>query len=277
MSSILIVDDEPGFREMLTEHLAMEGYQVHSADSGEAGIERMRAQPPDLVLLDVNLPGMDGYEVCSHMQADSELSHVPVIMLTARTRTGDLVSAYETGVDDFVTKPFDVDELLIRIRAQLSHLYHEQVSDLTGLPGSEAVEEQLARRRLAPERWCVLHAGISSLRVYNEAYSFTDGDNLIRLASDALRDAIELCDDRDAFLGHLGGSSFVAIVSGERVDCVGARAAAYFDEHVQQHYTQTDRSRGYVVALDRDGRAKQWPLARLELQTARQLDEVTRV
>lgn len=267
MSSILIIDDEHGFLDMLSEHLAMEGYRVRAVETGEEGMELMYTAPPDLVLLDVMLPGVDGYEVCTRMQADPVLSRIPVIMLTARTEVGDAVSAYETGVDDFVTKPFDIDELLIRIRAQLHHLHHEQVSDLTGLPGSEAVEEELDRRLRSEERWTVVYADISNLRVYNEAYSFTEGDNLIRLASQALQNAITQCGDTGAFLGHISGANFVVIVSEQLDTCIRERASSHFSEQVQQYYSQLDRSRGYIVALDRDGQVKRWPLAQLSFDS----------
>lgn len=263
MSKILIIDDEPGILELLSEHLTMEGYEVETADSGEAGMQRMQAEQPDLVLLDVMLPGMDGYDVCQLMQADLTLSQIPVIMLTARTMTGDLVNAYETGADDFVTKPFDLDELLIRVRAQLHHLYHEQVSDLTGLPGSEAVEAELARRLESVGDWVVLYVDISNLRVYNEAYSFTDGDNLIRLAAESLHTATSECEDPDAFLGHVSGANFVVLVTKRALDCVRERAQSRFVDRALQYYSQSDREHDYLVALDHDGRPKHWSLPAL--------------
>ncbi len=269
MSSILIIDDEHGFLDMLSEHLLMGGYVVRAADTGEKGLELMRAEAPDLVLLDVMLPGMDGYEVCTQMQSDPVLKQIPVIMLTARSKVGDIASAYETGADEYVTKPFDTDELLIRIRAQLQHLYREHVSDLTGLPGGEAVEEELSRRLRSGESWVVIHADVSNLRVYNETYSFTEGDNLIRLASDTLSGAIHACGDEEALLGHLSGAHFVAIVSEHLEECIRDHAGTHFSEQVQHYYSQSDRSRGYVVALDRDGMPKQWPLAGLHFESNR--------
>ncbi len=268
MSRILIVDDEPGIVEILSEHLALEGYDVAAASSGEAALELMQRSQPDLVILDVMLPGMDGYEVCTRMQVNPDLSQVPVIMLTARTLTDDLVSGYERGADDYITKPCDLDELLIRIRAQLHHLYREQVSDLTGLPGSQAVEEELASRSHQPERWVGLYADIQNLRIYNEVYSFSDGDSVIRAAAHALKSAISECGCEHSFAGHLGGGSFVVIVPRGTEAYVQRRAQECFAEDAQQLFSQPDRERGYLIALDRDGRAKQWSLPELTFDLA---------
>ncbi|MEJ7654486.1 MAG: response regulator, partial [Chloroflexia bacterium] len=221
-----------------------------------------------LVILDVMLPGIDGYEVCARMQADPALSQVPVIMLTARSMTDDLVVAYETGANDYVTKPCDIDELLIRIRAQLHHLYHEQVSDLTGLPGSEAVEDELRRRSSGADEWAVCYIDVTNLRVYNEAYSFSEGDALIRVASRAIRAAVAEFSPDDSFIGHLGGANFVAVAPPDVAAQIQAYAQERFTDDVQQYLLITDRERGYMIALDHDGRAKRWTLPSLGFDKA---------
>src|SRR6476619_8269018 len=143
MSKILIVDDEPTIVELLEEHLRSEGYETNHAYSGEEALQLLDSDVPDLVILDLMLPGMDGYEVCRLMQKDARLNHIPVIMLTARSAVPNKVLGYQRGADDYVVKPFDPDELSVRVRAQLHHLYHDNVDELTGLPGSQAVENAL--------------------------------------------------------------------------------------------------------------------------------------
>src|SRR5215210_388359 len=136
MSKILIVDDEPTIVELLEEHLQSEGYDTMHAYSGEEALQVLEKNTPDLVILDLMLPGMDGYEVCRLMQLNPRLNHIPVIMLTARSAVHNRVLGYQRGADDYVVKPFDPDELSVRVRAQLHHVYHDAVSELTGLPGS---------------------------------------------------------------------------------------------------------------------------------------------
>ena len=114
---ILVVDDEPQIRRVMRSALTAEGYEVHDAKTGEAALEELRKERYDLVLLDVNMPGMDGLETCKTIRASSE---VAVIMLTVReTAKQDKIAALDAGADDYVTKPFSMPELLARIRASL--------------------------------------------------------------------------------------------------------------------------------------------------------------
>ncbi|HEV2385621.1 MAG TPA: response regulator transcription factor [Candidatus Acidoferrales bacterium] len=115
-AAILVVDDEPQIRRVMRTTLAAGGYAVREARSGEEALEQVRGKPPDLVLLDVNMPGMDGLETCREIR---ERSDVPIIMLTVRGGERDKVKALDAGADDYVVKPFGIEELLARIRAAL--------------------------------------------------------------------------------------------------------------------------------------------------------------
>src|SRR5690242_19536906 len=189
MSKILIVDDEPTIVELLEEHLRSEGYDTVHAYSGEKALQLLEGDIPDLVLLDLMLPGMDGYEVCRLMQRDSRLNHIPVIMLTARSAVPNKVMGYERGADDYVVKPFDPDELSVRVRAQLHHLYHEQTSELTGLPGSQTVEDKIQERTKNGLPWAIMYVDIENFTVFNESYSYLEGDELIKTAARVLQKA----------------------------------------------------------------------------------------
>jgi two-component system KDP operon response regulator KdpE len=113
---ILIVDDEPRIRRIMRTTLASEGYEVDEAKTGEAALEKVREFRPDLVLLDVNMPGMGGLAACRAIRADTSIA---IVMLTVRNAEADKVQALDAGADDFVTKPFSTPELLARIRATL--------------------------------------------------------------------------------------------------------------------------------------------------------------
>ncbi len=264
MSKILVVDDESSIVELVEENLAMEGYETSHAYSGEEALELMRHAQPDLVLLDVMMPGMDGYEVSRQMQADPQLNHIPIIMLTARSAIPDKVMGYSRGVDDYVTKPFDSDELLVRVRAQLHHLYHEDVSDITGLPGSKAVEDALKQRTSdASKPWNIVYIDIERFTIYNENYSFLEGDELIKATASLLREAVRERSNPDDFLGHVGGDNFVFITTPDRVKGICELAAAKFNAIIPQYYTASDRNQGYVLAMSHDGQVEQSPLAEL--------------
>jgi two-component system KDP operon response regulator KdpE len=146
---ILVVDDEPQIRRVMRSALTGQGYSVAEARSGEEALEKLREEPADLVLLDVNLPAMSGLEACRAVRATSD---VPVIMLTVRNSEKDKVEALDAGADDYVTKPFSTPELLARIRAALRRAPAAQL--FTGLPiriGEVEIDFQ-ARRITSGER-----------------------------------------------------------------------------------------------------------------------------
>jgi diguanylate cyclase (GGDEF)-like protein len=254
MSKILIVDDEPTIVELLEEHLRSEGYETTRAYSGEEALQILESDVPDLVLLDLMLPGMDGYEVCRLMQRDARLNHVPVIMLTARSAVPNKVLGYQRGADDYVVKPFDPEELSVRVRAQLNHLYHEDVSELTGLPGSQGVEDAIARRLAdTSQPWKIIYADIENFGVFNETYSFLEGDEMVKLAARVLREALDAAGGAGDFLGHVGGDQFAAITTPDRAEAVQRRASQQFAEQSSQFYSPADRDQEYMVSINHQG------------------------
>jgi two-component system phosphate regulon response regulator PhoB len=116
---VLIIEDEENILELVTYNLKKEGYRVEGATSGEDGLERLKSHMPDLVLLDLMLPGMDGLEVCRRIKTDSSVAHVAILMLTAKSEEADVVTGLELGADDYITKPFSPRVLVARIRAVL--------------------------------------------------------------------------------------------------------------------------------------------------------------
>ncbi len=118
-SRVLIVEDEPDIRELVVHHLKREGYQVSVAASGEEALRQVQASPPDLVLLDLMMPAMNGLEVCRRLRQDPVTASLPIVMLTAKGDEVDRVLGLEIGADDYVVKPFSPKELLARVRAVL--------------------------------------------------------------------------------------------------------------------------------------------------------------
>jgi DNA-binding response OmpR family regulator len=117
---ILVVDDEPDLVETVRYPLEMEGYQVLVAYNGEDGLNQARKDGPDLIILDLMLPKLDGYKVCRLLKFDERYKHIPVLMLTAKTQEKDRLLGKETGADDYMTKPFDIDKLLEKVKFYLS-------------------------------------------------------------------------------------------------------------------------------------------------------------
>lgn len=264
MSKILVVDDEPLIVEMIEDTLSTEGYAISKAYSGEEALTMVESDPPDLVLLDLMLPGMDGYEVCRQMQRDARFSHIPVIMLTAKSAVADRVSGYERGADDYITKPFEPEELLIRVRAQIRYRYREDHSELTGLPGNEAVKAAIEERTASPdEEWSIVYVDIERFTAYNEAYSFMEGDELIQQAGKALKQAVEEQGNSDDFVGHIGGDDFAVLTTPDKSKAITERATAIFNKVIPDHFNATDRANGYFSFLNHAGQTVQLPLVEL--------------
>ncbi len=264
MSKILVVDDEPLIVEMVEESLSEEGYTIVKAYSGEQALEKLEHELPDLVILDLMLPGMDGYEVCRQMQRDARFNHIPVIMLTAKTGVGDRVAGYDQGADDYITKPFETDELLRRVRAQLQHLRKDDYSELTSLPGPKTSQYQIEERTSDPdEYWTIVYADIEHLSAYNEVYSFAEGDELIRQAATCLRRATQERGSQSDFVGHIGGDDFVILTTPDKSAGIAERAAALFNQIVPDHFNPKDRANHYFTFLNHAGESVQVPLVSL--------------
>ena len=118
---ILVVDDEPDLLMLLEEHLSQEGFQVLTASAGMQAISKARAEQPDLILLDVMMPGVSGFDVCNILQDFPETAEIPIIFLTAITETKRKVMGLNLGADDYITKPFDLRELTARVLAAMRH------------------------------------------------------------------------------------------------------------------------------------------------------------
>ena len=265
MSRILIVDDEPTIVELLEEHLQSEGYDTEHAYSGEEALQALNKVTPDLVILDLMLPGMDGYEVCRLMQQDPRFNHIPVIMLTARSSVPNKVLGYQRGADDYIVKPFDPDELSVRVRAQLHHLYHDNSSELTGLPGMRIIEDKIRAVNAGDGRdWAIVYANIGGFTAYNEAYSYVEGDDMIKVAAQSLQQALKEVGAPSDFLGHIGGDKFVIITAPERVQAITATAQRHFHEATQDFYNPTDREQGYIVTINHEGLLAHVPLCSLD-------------
>jgi len=162
---ILVVDDEEDILELVSYNLTKAGYRVTRATSGEDAIKAARSKLPDLVLLDLMLPGVDGLEVCNTLKRDSRTANIPVVMLTARGEEADIVSGLELGADDYITKPFSPRVMLARIKAVLRRKTKApaedraiiKLKDLVIHPGRHEVTVRSKRVDLTSTEFRILH------------------------------------------------------------------------------------------------------------------------
>ncbi len=266
---ILVVDDEPHIRKILQFLLEQEGFQVTPAENGEVALEKLKTFTPDLILLDVMMPRMDGFTVLQHLRDNFQTSWIPVIMLTAKGESSEKVRGLKGGANDYLTKPFNHDELMLRMRNMLDWSQAQRdANPLTGLPGNRAIEQEVQRRLQAQAPFSFLYLDIDNFKGFNDYYGYSRGDEAINFLARLLRRCSQEAGDPGDFIGHIGGDDFVAITTPEKSEQLGQRLIDEFDAGVIELYDPEDRERGYVKVRNRAGVDRTLPLISLTVALA---------
>ncbi len=262
--SVLIVDDDADIRRFLGLTLRHDGFEVHEAIDADDALATARRVEPDVILLDIMMPGVDGYEVCRRLRTDPRTQELPVILLTAKGRAEDKIRGLDVGADDYVVKPFDPEELMARVNSVLRRSRSlRDVSPLTGLPGNQRIDAELRKLVAEPgEGFAVLYADLDDFKAFNDHYGFMRGDEVLRYTAEVIQGSLERHPSPRNFLGHLGGDDFIGVTMPELADDVCAEIVARFDRGVLEFYDPEDRDRGYVETVDRYGdRRRAGPVA----------------
>lgn len=265
---VLVVDDDPVLLKMVQTFLTSsdDPYEVLLANSGQEALEIARTEIPDLVLLDLMMPEMDGIEVCVRLRQSRSTYLIPVIMLTASALHDHRLEALRTGVDDYLSKPFDPEELEVRIQSLIRRIRMSRASNpLTGLPGNLAIEHELNQRLARHERLACCYLDIDNFKAFNDHYGFEKGDECIRLVAEVLIEAVEEAGESQDFLGHIGGDDFILITELERVEKLLKLVLSKFDERVRLLYSEQDRERGWIEVLNRQKESTRFPIATLSI------------
>jgi diguanylate cyclase (GGDEF)-like protein len=271
--TILVVEDEPDILAFIETTLQLEGFKVIGATDGLQAFERAVTASPDLVLLDVMIPHMDGYEVCQRLRADSRTRNVSIIMLTAKSLPADKVVGLTAGADDYIGKPFDPVELVARIKSQLRRARDlRAVSPVTGLPGNAQIEHEIHRRLSGGDRIAVTYADLDNFKAYNDRYGYLRGDEAIMSTAEVLRSAFSAWDD--CFLGHIGGDDFVCVSTARDLDEIERLCRDIiqrFEAQVPSLYDPADAAAGAIEVSDRRGNEVLYPLLTISIGVAHNL------
>lgn len=264
---ILVADDDPDILRFVELNLRLEGYDVVTASDGAEALEIARNKIPALVILDVMMPKMDGYEVCQQLRNESRTSHICVIMLTAKSMSADKVLGLTAGADDYISKPFDPLELVARVKTTLRRTREMRaVSPLTGLPGNIQIESEIRRRLAADRKVAVLWLDLDNFKAFNDRYGFIEGDKAINYLAGILRSLAE--ELPTAFVGHIGGDDFVTVCDPAQAESLCTEIVARFDAGVASLYDPEDAARGSITVTDRLGRAVEYPLLSVSIGAA---------
>jgi signal transduction histidine kinase/DNA-binding response OmpR family regulator len=263
---ILVVDDDPSIRTICREVLEASGYTVREVSSGMQARSEVHRFKPDLVMLDVMMPGLDGFQTAEGLRAEPATSMVPIIFLSAKGETADKVRAFRLGAEDYVVKPFIAAELVARVRKALERRERELgASPTTQLPGAGAIEQEIERRLTAREPVAFCYLDLDNLKAFNDYYGYAKADAIIRQTADILRDVIGRIGTPGDFIGHIAGDDFVFITGEEMVDEVCSTLASAFDRLIPLYYNKLDREHGYIEAKDRFGVLRRFPIMSVSL------------
>jgi diguanylate cyclase (GGDEF)-like protein len=265
-SRVLIADDDPYIRQMLELALCEDGYDVICASDGSELVRMAQERGPNLILVDLSMPRMDGYEAIRQLRNDTRTAHIPMMILTARSGIQDIVIGFDTGADDYLAKPFDIDELLARVRSHLRRSNQRPVlNPLSGLPGGVLLSQEL-RHRLAREApSALLYADLDNFKAFNDIYGFSRGDQAILFVARLLQQTIAEHGNADDFIGHIGGDDFAILTTPDRIDQLCGALIAAFDTGIGQLYNADDRRRGYISAADRYGILRRFGLMTISI------------
>jgi PleD family two-component response regulator len=266
--TVLIVDDDPATCALLSERLAEDGISSEAVHDGVSAVQRAIILRPQLVVLDLGLPELSGDQVFERLQADHRTRYTPVVFLTGSSRSDDKVRHLRAGADDYVTKPFDIEELAARVLTALRRSRTlGGLNPLSGLPGNTAIYEEITARLRAGCAFACLYLDIDNFKSFNDRYGFTRGDTLISELAEAIFGAVAASGE-DAFLGHIGGDDFVVLCATGQAEPLAEEIVARFGVRSRQLHDAGDIAAGGYEAPDRRGLRSRWPFASVSVGVA---------
>jgi DNA-binding response OmpR family regulator len=242
-SQILIVEDDVDLAEMLNAYFRVQGYEILTATWGEDAVRVAQEMVPDVVLLDIRLPDIDGYEVCRQIRQHRRTKEIPIIFLTEKRERSDKLAGLELGAVDYITKPFDIQELRLRVRNTLRRSTRPPLTNsITGLPERALVDERLAEL-LKSAGWALLVVSLMGLDEFRELYGFVAADDALRAVSLMLANTVDETGDKDSFVGHLDQTSFVVVIQSSQVQSLQTAVKNRIQPSIQYFYPLKDRER----------------------------------
>ncbi|GIF71430.1 GGDEF domain-containing response regulator [Asanoa siamensis] len=266
---ILIVDDDEDIARFVGISLKLHGFDVMHARDGQEALDVIAQVKPDLCVVDLMMPRIDGVELTRRLRADPMTAALPIIMLTAKGLTVDKVHGLTAGADDYMVKPFDTSELVARVVSTLRrNREYREVSPLTGLPGNTRIGREITDRVRSGADYAVAYVDIDRFKSVNDVYGFGRGDEFISALARSLHRAVTAAGLPPAFLGHIGGDDFVIVCAPSQVRPLSELAVLDFEKTTDGLYDERDGSRGYVEVRDRRNNVQRAALVTLSIGVA---------
>jgi diguanylate cyclase (GGDEF)-like protein len=266
---VLVADDDPDILTVVKVNLELDGFELDTAVDGEDALQKATANPPDVIILDIMMPRMDGLTALHRLRSQAATASIPIILLTARGLPEDRVRGLELGADDYITKPFDITELAARIRAVLRRTQAARdLSPLTGLPGNFKITAEIEISIRERRDFALVHGDLDNFKAFNDHYGFMRGDEVIRFCGNCMTEAATNLGIDGAFVGHIGGDDFVAMIPPAVAESFCKEVIERFDDGILDLYDTADALRGYIEVIDRRGERYAFPVVSLSLGVA---------
>ena len=243
---LMVVEDDVDIANMLKIYFSGMHYEVDLANRGADALEKTKHMLPHLIILDIMLPDIGGYEVCRALRTNMRTSHIPIIFLTQKDERNDKLQGLELGADDYITKPFDIEELKLRVLGALRRAERESLTDpRSGLPSGRLIEEQL-RRIIREKDWALMDVRINHFEDFGNVYGFVASDDVVRFTAMLISEIIDGEGAETDFIGHVGGDNFVIITNQEAATPIRQQLKMRFASEILTHYSFLDRQQGYI-------------------------------
>jgi len=258
---VMVVDHDLEVVRILEVNLAHANLEVISARSGAQALTKAVSENPDIILLDAVLPDNESLEICRQLKESRQTGHIPVIIIGSDGEGDEETSGVINGADQYIAKPFDPNEVVALVETYFRHIERAtNTSPLTELPNQVQVNNEVISLIEQNKTFAAIHIDIDNLKAFNRAYGFDQGDSVIQLLADILRDAVRLFGNPDDLAGHLGSDNFVIITSIQKTRILCQRIIADFDVRIRNLYNQRDLERGYIEHEGRLGEMEQHPI-----------------
>ncbi len=256
---LLIVEDDVDIANMLRIYFSGLDFQIDVAHRGREALEKTKQVLPHLIVLDIMLPDIDGYEVCRNLRTSMRTSHIPVIFLTQKDERSDKLQGLELGADDYITKPFDIEEVKLRVQGAIRRSERESLTDpRSGLPAGRLIEDQL-RRIIRETGWALLDMRVNHLEPFKDVYGFVAGDDVMRFTAMLITEVVDELGTGNDFIGHAGGDNFIVITTNQAAPQIKKRIKRRFASEIQSHYGFMDRLQGFMVSRKPEGGSERIP------------------
>jgi DNA-binding response OmpR family regulator len=251
---ILVVEDDVDISKMLRIYFDSQGYEVLVANRGNEALDICRTKLPNVVVLDIQLPDIDGYEVCRSLRSNTRTSYVPIIFLTQKDERSDKIAGLELGADDYITKPFDIEELKLRVEGAIRRSLREALTHpVTNLPAGKLIEEQLKKVKESSEAWELLYFGIKNVNAFKEKAGPIQVNEVLVFLADIMRETVEAHGTLNDFIGQASDHDFIILTAPEVAPIICHTVTERFNTESDVFYSFPDREKGKVTYEDMDG------------------------